>query len=243
MALWLGVDVGAERKGFDVALIDERSLLELRGGLSMASVVELAVARSPVLVGVDSPRTCAPDGHTARADERELRRRVCGIRWTPDLAHVQTGGYYAWVRHGLALFDALAGRDMAVIEVFPTASWTRWCGPRGAISRARWSREGVRALGLAGVPARTNQDQRDAIAAAVTARQHTHGLTEAIGEIVVPPVRDKGRLEAQIAQSRLPEAGAPALLDPGKAPHQQRDGPRRHEQADDHIAQRVDVHL
>ena len=26
MALWLGVDVGAERKGFDVALVDERSL-------------------------------------------------------------------------------------------------------------------------------------------------------------------------------------------------------------------------
>ena len=89
MALWLGVDVGAERKGFDVALIDSRSLLELRGGLSMASVVDLAVARSPVLVGVDSPRTCAPDGHSARADERELRRRVCGIRWTPDLAHVR----------------------------------------------------------------------------------------------------------------------------------------------------------
>ena len=189
MALWLGVDVGGERKGFDVAVIDERSLLELRGGMSLASVVELAVAQAPVLVAVDGPRACAPDGHSARADERELRRRVCGIRWTPDAAHVQTGGYYGWVRHGLALFAALGAHGVAAIEVFPTASWTRWCGPRGRSSRARWSREGVRRLALDGVPERTNQDARDAVAAAVTAREHTLGRTEAIGEIIVPAVR------------------------------------------------------
>jgi hypothetical protein len=34
--------------------------------------------------------------------------------------------------------------------------------------------------------ASTNQDQRDAIAAAVTARAHTRGVTELMGEIVVP---------------------------------------------------------
>jgi hypothetical protein len=39
---------------------------------------------------------------------------------------------------------------------------------------------------VTGVPERTNQDQRDAIAAAMTAQQHTRGLTQAIGEIVVP---------------------------------------------------------
>jgi hypothetical protein len=39
---------------------------------------------------------------------------------------------------------------------------------------------------VAGMPRRTNQDQRDAIAAAVTARQHTQGLTESFGAIVVP---------------------------------------------------------
>jgi hypothetical protein len=44
-------------------------------------------------------------------------------------------------------------------------------------------------LGLEGVPSRTNQDQRDAIAATVTARQHTQGMTETIGEIVVPAGR------------------------------------------------------
>jgi predicted nuclease with RNAse H fold len=190
MARWLGVDVGAERKGFDVALVDEHALLERRGGLSVAAVVELAVAHSPVLVAIDSPRSCAPDGETSRADERALARGVCGIRWTPDRAALRDGGpYCAWVRHGLALFDALAVRRITAIEVFPTASWTRWCGPRGALSRARWSQTGLADLGragLTGVPPRTNQDQRDAIAAAVTARQHTQGLTERFGAIVVP---------------------------------------------------------
>jgi predicted nuclease with RNAse H fold len=186
MARWLGVDVGAQRKGFDVALIDEHRLLHLHGGLSVSPVVELAVAHSPVLVAIDCPCSCAPDGHTSRADERELARHVCGIRWTPDRAQVEVGDYYAWVRHGLALFEALAARSVPTIEVFPTASWTRWCGPRGTTSRARWSRHGLAALGLTGVPERTNQDQRDAIAAAVTARGHTLGRTEAFGAIVVP---------------------------------------------------------
>jgi len=41
-------------------------------------------------------------------------------------------------------------------------------------------------LGVEDLPQRTNQDQRDAIAAAVTARQHTFGRTETFDEIVVP---------------------------------------------------------
>jgi predicted nuclease with RNAse H fold len=184
--IWLGIDVGATRKGIDVALIDDRALIELRSHLTVADVVRLAATRAPNITAIDSPRSCAPPGHTSRADERDLNRRVCGIRWTPDLAHVQQSSYYAWVRHGLELFEALNTRGHQTIEVFPTASWTRWCGPRGSTSRALWSRQGLRQLNLAGLPRRTNQDQRDAIAAAVTARAYTQGLTEAIGEIVVP---------------------------------------------------------
>jgi predicted nuclease with RNAse H fold len=97
--------------------------------------------------------------------------------------------YYAWILEGLALFGALAARGVEVIEVFPTASWTRWYGKRGTRTRTAWTREGLAALGLENVPARTNQDQRDAIAAAITARQHSLALTETMGEIVVPAGR------------------------------------------------------
>jgi predicted nuclease with RNAse H fold len=186
MARWLGVDVGGKRKGFDIAVIDDRRLLALAGGLDVDGVVAFVAAHQPALIGIDSPRRCAPDGRRARDDERMLAREVCGIRWTPDAAAVRSSAYFAWILCGLELFEAVSALTVEAIEVFPTASWTRWHGPRGQHTRAQWSRAGLAAMFLDGLPTRTNQDQRDAIAAAVTARQHSRGETESIGEIVVP---------------------------------------------------------
>jgi hypothetical protein len=190
MTTWLGVDVGGPRKGFDAALVDDLAVVELRERLTVDDVVVLAERARPAVVGIDSPRVCAPPGATSRASERLLAREVCGIRWTPDEPRVRGSAYYGWVVHGLELYAALMTRAAAeVIEVFPTASWTRWRGGRDGRSRSAWTREGLRALGLAGVPERTNQDQRDAIAAAVTARQHTAGTTQTLIDIVVPASR------------------------------------------------------
>jgi predicted nuclease with RNAse H fold len=186
MTRWIGVDVGGHRKGFDVAVIDESRLLALENGLKCQDVLDLVRANQPMVVAIDGPRSCAPDGQTARAEERQLARKICGIRWTPDAQQVRASPYYAWILEGLELFDALAGHSVDVIEVFPTASWTRWHGKRGSRTRATWTRDGLAAIGLDGVPSRTNQDQRDAIAAAVTARQYTLEEAEEIGEIVVP---------------------------------------------------------
>jgi len=186
VALWIGVDVGGKRKGFDAAVIDGRRVLALKSRMTCKQVVDLVITNPPTVVAIDSPRCCAPEGKTAREGELQLARSICGIRWTPDARRVHASTYYAWILEGLALFDALAARGVEVIEVFPTASWTRWRGKRGPRTRATWSRQGLTALGLDGVPARTNQDQRDAIAAAMTARQHTLALTETMGDIVVP---------------------------------------------------------
>ncbi|HEY9287127.1 MAG TPA: DUF429 domain-containing protein [Candidatus Dormibacteraeota bacterium] len=190
MAVWVGVDVGGKRKGFDVAVIDDRRVLALHSRRTCEQVVGIVAEVQPAIVGIDSPGSCAPDGRTARDDELLLARSICGIRWTPDARHVHGSLYYAWILEGLALFEALAARGAAhgaeVIEVFPTASWTRWHGKRGHRTRADWTCQGLAALGLESLPARTNQDQRDALAAAMTARQHSLGLTETIGDIVVP---------------------------------------------------------
>lgn len=188
MAGWLGVDVGGPRKGFDVALVNERRLLLVEGRLRRGDVVELIELEKPLAVGIDSPRSCAPTGQKAREAERRLNQAICRVRWTPDADRVRESSYYAWIVEGLALFGALAGSPADVIEVFPTASFTRWVGKRGQRTRSAWSREGLATLDLEGLPGRTNQDQRDAIAAAVTACQHTQGLTETIGEIVVPAI-------------------------------------------------------
>jgi predicted nuclease with RNAse H fold len=187
--VWVGVDVGGRRKGFDVAVIDDCRVLVLQSHRTCMQVVEIVVMNRPAVVAVDSPRTYAPEGQAARDSERQLAKSICGIRWTPDARRVHASAYYEWIIEGLALFDALAAHDCEVIEVFPTASWTRWRGKRGPRTRAAWTRQGLAALGLNGVPARTSQDQRDAIAAAMTARQHSLALTETIGDIVVPAGR------------------------------------------------------
>jgi predicted nuclease with RNAse H fold len=186
---WLGVDVGAKRKGFDIALIEDRRLVMLAGGLDCDAVLRVVAEQQPEIVGIDSPKSCARAGECARDGERRVNREICGIRWTPDAEHVHGSAYYAWIVEGLSLFERLAARGVAAIEVFPTASWTRWFGRRGPQSRSRWSREGLGELRVAGAPIRTNQDQRDAIAAALTAREHAFGRTEMFGEIVIPTRR------------------------------------------------------
>jgi predicted nuclease with RNAse H fold len=188
MRRWLGVDVGGKRKGFDIALVDERRLIRLLDGLSREEVIAVVAQDRPDVIAIDSPRSCAPPGQTSREGERLVAKAICGIRWTPDIHTVKANRYYGWILEGLALYQALENDEAKVIEVFPTASWTRWYGARSRRRRAAWTREALTALGIADVPQRTNQDQRDAIAAAVTARQFADGATEHLGDIVVPTV-------------------------------------------------------
>jgi predicted nuclease with RNAse H fold len=183
---WVGVDVGGKRKGFDLAVVDRTQVLALQRRLTCADVVQIVEGVAPLAVGIDSPSCCAPPGKTTRSGERAIARDICGIRWTPDEPTVFGNDYYAWVVHGLGLYNALGTVDTSVIEVFPTGSWTQWLGARGHQRRSSWTRAGLAQLGLAGVPHRTNQDQRDAIAAAVTAIQFSEGMTQSFGEIVVP---------------------------------------------------------
>jgi predicted nuclease with RNAse H fold len=191
VAVWAGVDVGAQRKGFHVAALDEHRVVY--GPVNVASVVtvtERLLSLEPAVIGIDSPCRPAPPGARSRGWERELARRVCGIRYTPDAASIATGGsYYEWIRNGLRLYEALAARsEWRVVEVFPTASWTRLHAARGSLPRGAWSAAALNSLGLEGLPARRlGQDDRDAIAAAWTARLcSVPGAVEWFGEITVP---------------------------------------------------------
>jgi predicted nuclease with RNAse H fold len=129
----------------------------------------------------------AATGASCRVVERELvRAGICGIRWTPDRAGLDRNpAYYEWIEHGFELHAELRDVGLATIECFPTASWTRWGGSRGEFSRARWSSQVLQGLLELRPGERLNQDRRDALAAALTARAHPRG-TECFGDIVVP---------------------------------------------------------
>ncbi len=182
----MGVDVGGKRKGFDAALVEDARVVGLRQRQSVKDIVAWVVEARPAVVAVDSPRSAAASGQTHRPEEKELRRAVCGIRWTPPSALLDTNPYYEWIVEGLRLYKALEHHSVDVIECFPTASWTRWHGARNGRRRSVWTREALAALQLGGVPPRTNQDKRDAIAAALTARDYERGHVQCFGEIVVP---------------------------------------------------------
>jgi predicted nuclease with RNAse H fold len=184
--MWAGVDVGGRRKGFHVAVLDDQALHELAHVKRAGDLAAWLGERTPRVIAVDSPIAVAPDGAASRECERRLATTICGIRYTPERSRLARNGYYEWVEHGLELYEALRGGPWAVIECFPTASWTRWTGSKGPQSRAAWTQAALTAIRVVGLPSRLGQDSRDAIAAALTARAYGRGETESFGEIVVP---------------------------------------------------------
>lgn len=189
-ARWVGVDVGGRRKGFDVAVLDADARVRLHRTRSPDEVVRLATGAR--LVGVDGPAAWAPHGQASRPDERAFARAgICGIRYTPDeaRARARTDDFLGWVWQAMDLYGALEAADVPAVEVFPTAAWTRWLGPRARRTRTRWTHDGLqrlRAHGLVDHPSATTQDARDAVAAALTGHQVTSGTIEHFGTLVVP---------------------------------------------------------
>lgn len=184
------------RNGFHVAVLDtDRLIVGPASVKTTGGVVELLRAVMPVVIGIDSPCRAADPGGRSRACERELVTAVCGIRYTPDADTITSGGaYYGWIRNGFALYEDLVTAaptpGWKVIEVFPTASWTRLYKRRESARRAAWSRAALASLALNGLPARRlNQDDRDAIVAAWTARLWSQtDMIEWFGDIAVPTI-------------------------------------------------------
>ena len=184
-----GIDVGGPRKGFDVAVLEGSTLVELLSGQDRADVATVVEGSVPVVVGIDSPCACADPGEKSRPGERALAREVCPIFYTPDEAVVRSGNpFYGWVVEGLELYGELGRRcpSSRLVEVFPSAAWTVWAGPRAGRPKAAWSREALAMAGLTGLPARMSQDARDAVGAALVARCEGHGSCLDFDGIRVP---------------------------------------------------------
>jgi len=216
---WIGIDVGGRRKGFHVAGVDGALRTELAafaGPDAVARVAGWAEARQPSRIAIDSPATWALEGEGSRPCEREFARaRICGIRFTPDerTAAARTDGYYEWIAYGLELWEEMGSRGLPLIECFPTASWTQWIGARDSRTRARWTRDGLNELDRQGTlrcEQVGNQDERDAVAAALTALQYEHQPMQKFGPLTVPyagmtPIPDGRQTSAQTSGRRPQE--------------------------------------
>jgi predicted nuclease with RNAse H fold len=197
---WIGVDVGGDRKGFDLAIIDDAGLLSLRGRLNCADVAGIVEDVNPLVVAIDSPCCCAARGQTTRECERTLARRICGIRWTPEAAAVNASDYYGWVIRGLELYGALQSVAVDVIEVFRQRP-----GPDGSASGGLGRARSGPAMGCPGSAERCADPDQPGPAGCGRGRAHGSPtqcrLTESIGEIVVP-LAEAGPSTGQIAPAR-----------------------------------------
>ena len=186
---WAGVDVGGRRKGFHLAVIEEGRVTELDHYPGARALAAHLIELEPKAVGIDSPSDWAPDGQKSRLAEREFtKKKICGIRYTPDLATAEAhpGTYYEWIFNGMELWGALRAHpyfEGRLFEVFPTASWTIWHGPRGNRKREEWSQEALESLPLQLPEVKLTQDLRDAVGAALTAKTTDLKLT---GKIALP---------------------------------------------------------
>jgi predicted nuclease with RNAse H fold len=187
--------VGGRRKGFHAALVHPDGRVELARFTTPQNAANWLRLREPRLTAIDGPRSPAGPGQRSRDCERVFAAAgICTIRYTPDRDGLDSNpDYYEWVERGLRLYAACAAVGLKTIECFPTASWTRWAGARGKRRRSAWTSEALSQISLTGLPKRTSQDDRDAIAAALTARDHLAGNTTSFGDIVVP--NTKPRLE------------------------------------------------
>jgi predicted nuclease with RNAse H fold len=204
VAVIAGVDVAEARKGFDVVLMEEdRSIVWSTGGLRLEDATRAILEARPAAVCIDSPPAWGASGRS-RLAERELARLGISAFATP----VDPGEhpFYAWMRAGFALFDALVdaypryesgeitGR---ALEVFPAATAAMLAGhlrPPG-VSKNGFRRRVLQDSGVGPTTSLPNIDRVDAALAALTGVVALEGRCCALGApeegvIVVPARRE-----------------------------------------------------
>lgn len=186
-----GIDVAEPRKGLDLVALDgDRGIVHQERRLSLRDMCDRIAALRPAVVCIDSPPAWAVAGRS-RAAERALAKLRISAFCTP-CADREAHPFYAWMRAGFAVFDALACdyplyRGGAVrgfaAEVFPNASAVLLAGrARGAGESKRVFRRMV--LEAQGVDQRSlrSLDSVDAALAALTGRIALDGGHCAVGD-------------------------------------------------------------
>lgn len=164
--MFVGIDVGAEAKGFHVAIADNERVVRIF--LSQVPNEVIQALDSPSVIAIDAPSRALISGPETRQAERELRKAGYRIQWTRRQPPSPE-----WMENGERLWAALraAFPETTIIETFPTAAWSRLSESSILIPIAV----------LAEVDRVTRADTLDAIVAADVARRWSMGQAIAYG--------------------------------------------------------------
>jgi predicted nuclease with RNAse H fold len=187
----MGIDLAAsERKASGVCLLRGKRVKTFLLHTD-DELVALAKRVRPDLIAIDAPLSLPPDrksihdrtGTHLRFCDRELLRR--GIRFFP----VTLGAMRPLTERGMRLKERLQGEGFRVVEVFPGGAQDVLGLPRKH-HNLDGLREGLRRLGLRGIPDDATHDELDAVTAAYVGWLFLRGKAEVLGEegdgIVMP---------------------------------------------------------
>jgi predicted nuclease with RNAse H fold len=202
-----GIDVGAESKGFHLAILRDGVFLPMFRSTDPAALHAHCLAHDVGIVGIDAPCQWGAEG-VGRTAERELARNriFCFSTPTEERAAANTSGFYEWMFNGLRVYRAFAESHPvlrgdrydgtpAAIETFPHAITCALLG-RENVSAKKKREQRRLALMNEGfdVAHLTSIDDLDAALCAYTARLLAEGKTRAWGDAaggyIVVPERD-----------------------------------------------------
>ncbi len=176
-----GIDVGGPGKGFHAVALRHGEVIDTFHSLDragMASWVRRSGARA---VGVDAPCRWRAGGRM-RAAERELGELGFRCFATPVQATGEAHPFYAWMRNGLALYEALSGGPAACFETFPQAIACLLAGRMLSAGNKRTERRAVLEAAGIGAGALGSLDLVDAALCAVAARSYLRGDYRQLGD-------------------------------------------------------------
>ncbi len=185
--LYAGIDVGGEKKGQALCLLDLQCVVRrLEYGLTVSEVLNVLheEKRQLCCIGIDAPRQPVKNeaAKAGRFCERELVHATgLRVQWSPRKNDLNKQ-HNLWMVQGIALFERIAAElpHIRTLEVFPSASYGRF-PPDAAIK-----------VPLALFERKSRMDQLDAACCALVAWCYDKGLVRHFGagdpegEIIVP---------------------------------------------------------
>lgn len=189
-----GIDVGGDRKGCDLVILQGTTILCSIAGAAPEALLAPCLAYGVIAIGIDAPCVWRI-GANARLAEREMARAGIRAFSTParDMALASTSGFYGWMFNGERVYQTLVAAYPVLatpayaggricFETFPHAITASFLGRATASARLKnvQRRQILESAGI-DTTALTSIDAIDAALCALAARHLVAGTTRPFG--------------------------------------------------------------